>query len=81
MEFMDEEDKAERSCNLTTIIKQSRIFTELRMVKTLIQIILHPSFIPDCCLTMLRLVIFLSFQDKGIKFPSKHLANSEKGGK
>ena len=51
------------------------------MVKTLIQIILHPSFIPDCCLTMLRLVIFLSFQDKGIKFPSKYLANSEKGGK
>lgn len=43
MEFMDEEDKAERSCNLATIIKQSRIFTELRVVKILIQIILHPS--------------------------------------
>jgi len=81
MEFTDEEDKAERSCNLATIIKQSRIFTELRVVKTLIQIILHPSFIQDCCLTRVRLVIFLSFQDKGIKLPSKHLANSEKGGK
>lgn len=62
-------------------IKQSRIFTELRVVKTLIHTILHPSFIPECCLTMLRLVIFFSFQDKGVMLPSKHLASSEKGGK
>lgn len=42
-------------------------------IKTLIQTIPHQSFI-DCCLKMMRPFVHLSFMDKRIKLPSKHLS-------
>lgn len=58
---------------MATIIKQSRIFTELRVVKTLIQIILHPSFYPRVLSYNAETCHIFSFQDEGIMLPSKHL--------